>query len=151
MSTIFFDSNALVKRYLPTETGYKWIKGLTQLSASNVIVISELAVVETHSALARRLRDGTLTAREANRITRTILTHVKEVYLVVLLESARLSYARQLIRKHRLRTLDAIQLSCAIHTRRVLRKSPQFLSADNNLLVAATVEGLSVDNPLNHP
>jgi hypothetical protein len=59
--------------------------------------------------------------------------------------------ARQLVRKYPLRTLDAIQLACALRSSVVLKRAIVFVSADNNLLAAAVAEGFKIDNPNLHP
>ncbi len=56
-----------------------------------------------------------------------------------------------LVAHHSLRTLDAIQRSSALEAQLLLSSPFIFVSADNNLLAAATAEGLAADNPNSHP
>ena len=55
------DTSALAKRYL-NETGTKWVRGWTRPSATNEIIISDLALVEMFSVFARHERVGLLSA-----------------------------------------------------------------------------------------
>ena len=50
-----------------------------------------------------------------------------------------------------LRTLDAIQLACALRAQTTLQQPITFVSADVKLLNAAIAEGFATENPNNHP
>lgn len=71
--------------------------------------------------------------------------------LVVDLEKPILLAARNLLFKHVLRTMDAVQLASYSTVSNVLGESPTFLTADLRLTTAASNEGFTVDNPLSHP
>jgi hypothetical protein len=64
-------------------------------------------------------------------------------------------FARLLLEHHPLRTYDALHLASAllVNDQLVAVGLPPltFLAADNRLLTAATLEGLTVDNPNNYP
>jgi len=64
MAVYFFDSSALVKRYVQ-ETGSAWVIGLTEKQAQNPIYIAGIAAVEIIAAMARRMRGRTLTPADA--------------------------------------------------------------------------------------
>ncbi|MEZ4672160.1 MAG: hypothetical protein R3E39_29995 [Anaerolineae bacterium] len=59
--------------------------------------------------------------------------------------------ATRLVDTYGLRTLDSLQLACALQAQIVLGNPITFISADINLLTAADAEGFGVDNPNNHP
>ena len=59
--------------------------------------------------------------------------------------------ARSLVSAHPLRSLDAIHLASALRAETIVNEAVLFLSADNNLLGAATAEGFATDNPTLHP
>jgi hypothetical protein len=99
----------------------------------------------------RRQHDGTISAQIATRQEWDFLVHLEAEYLVAVVNTARLVEARALVKRHSLRTLDAIQLACAVDTARVLGESLTFVSADRRLLAAAAAEGFSVDDPTAHP
>lgn len=144
------DSSALAKRYLK-EIGSTWILNWIEPTAGNVIVISELAFVEIQSLLARHVREGTLTPTDANTLLSDFLIHYRDDYLVGLIDTGVVQLAGQLVHQHKLRTLDAIQLASASHTANILSEPMTFVSADNNLLTAASAQGFRVDNPHTHP
>jgi hypothetical protein len=76
---------------------------------------------------------------------------MKEEYITVALDDPVLQRASDLLTKYLLRSLDALQLACAIEATRVLGEPHIFVCSDNNLLTAAVAEGFTTDNPLAHP
>jgi hypothetical protein len=150
LSIYFLDTSALGRRYLK-EVGSVWINALIEPEAGNTIIVSELAVVEVTSILARRHRDGAISRLEFSNIRADFLLHIDTEYKVILLNSMVVALASDLFIRHPLRSLDALQLASAIASSRGLGFQPIFLSADNRLLAAAGAEGFPVDNPYNHP
>ena len=61
MALYFFDSSALVKRYVH-ERGSVWVRDTTASTRGHLIHISLLTVAEIASALARRQREGSLSS-----------------------------------------------------------------------------------------
>ena len=59
MARLFFESSALVKRYIQ-ETGTAWVDQLLNPTARHLIHVARLTGVEIISAIARRVRTGTL-------------------------------------------------------------------------------------------
>lgn len=62
--------------------------------------------------------------------------------------------AMSLAERHRLRAYDAVQLGAALELLTIASAtgiSLTFVSADTQLNLAASTEGLLVENPLNHP
>jgi uncharacterized protein len=150
MSNYYIDTSALAKRYL-SEIGSNWITTLVDPTAGNVIVICDLTPVEFFSTVARRQREGTVTPSNALILQTRFLADVEREYLSVPLESMVLSRARDLLTRHPLRSLDSVQLASAIEAVNILSEPMTFISADNNLLSAAALEGFGTDNPNNHP
>jgi predicted nucleic acid-binding protein len=66
LSAYFVDTSALVKRYI-AEIGSQWMVSWTESVTNNVIVVSEIAYVEIRSAIARRVREGSLSRVNAIR------------------------------------------------------------------------------------
>ncbi len=149
MNVYFVDTSALAKRYL-AELGSTWTLGWIEPPASNIAVVSELASIEMFSLFARRQRENKLTGVNAASLRIDFLLHLEQEYLTVLLDSAIIRQAQVLVTTHPLRTLDAIQLACALQAVSTLATSMIFVSADKNLLAAAQAEGLVTDNPLDH-
>lgn len=150
MTSYYVDTSALIKRYL-AERGSTWIKNITDLKAGHVIVVSNLTAVEVFSSLARRQREGTITPADLLILQTRFLADFGQEYLSVALEDIVLSRARDLLNRYPLRSLDAIQLACAVESSIILGESMIFLSSDRNPLNAAAGEGFRTDDPNNHP
>jgi len=148
LSTYFADTSALLKRYL-SEVGSNWVKGW--FGGSNIIYISNLTTIEMTSGIARRYRDGHISLAQRIQLERDFFLHVKSDYQVVDFDKAVIAQAINLVAQHPLRTLDAIQLACALIAAKTLGITPTFVSADNKLLSAAIAEGLPTDDPNKHP
>jgi hypothetical protein len=103
------------------------------------------------SLLARRQREKTLQSANATTLQNIFMLHTEKEYLVVPVDAHILAQARQLVTKHPLRTLDAIQLSCAVQAVNLLGSPMTFISSDKNLLAAAVAEGFTTDDPNTHP
>ncbi len=146
----FVDTSSLAKRYL-NETGSRWVLSWIEPPTENIIIVSELTQVEIYSIFARRQREQTLNAANAVILQTDFLFHAQKEYLVVPIDTDILIQARQLLIKHPLRTLDAIQLSCAMQAVALLGSPITFISSDKNLLAAAVAEGFVTDDPNAHP
>lgn len=150
MTTFFVDTSALAKRYL-VESGAAWVRSWIGSSAKHEIVVAELARIEMLALLSRHRRYGSLSETITTRLQNTFLRHFRAQYLVVSLDRPILLSASRLVNRHPLRTLDAIQLACALQAISELRVPVTFISADHNLPKAAAAEGFAVDNPNDHP
>jgi predicted nucleic acid-binding protein len=150
LTSFFVDTSALAKRYI-IESGSNWVLNSIEPAAGNLAVISKITFVEMRSVLRRRVHERFLTPADANLLWTDFSAHVISEYVVIPVNDAVISGAARLIEKHSLRTLDAIQLSSSLQAQVLLAHSVVFVSADNNLLAAATAEGLQTDNPNLHP
>ncbi len=150
MSTYFVDTSALAKRYI-VEIGFRWVRSWILPSADNIIVLSNISTIEMISVLMRREREGTISQSDRIQAQNNFLHHVENQYLMVDLDSDVLEEARNVLLRHPLRTLDALQLASALDAARALRISPTFVSADTRLLSVAAAEGFAVDDPNTHP
>lgn len=152
MGLLFLDTSGLAKRYI-TETGSAWIRSVCSPLSGNQVFIAEITIVEITAAIVRRERGGSLTSADARIALDQFNVDLTNVYFVAEIASARLAQARRFAETHGLRSLDAIQLAAAAHInrRQVAAGLPivTLVSADTELLDAARVEGLLVENP-NH-
>jgi uncharacterized protein len=57
MPTYFLDTSALVKRHV-AEPGHAWVESICDPTAANIVVISEVAIVEMSATLARLSREN---------------------------------------------------------------------------------------------
>jgi predicted nucleic acid-binding protein len=145
----FFDSSALIKLYHP-ELGSQRVAAIFG-TAGRRIIVSRLAGVEFHSALALKSRTGHLDRAGSATLRFRFLNDVAigAIELVELSES-HYSAAERLIVRHGdtkgLRTLDAIHLALAldVHLHAGL---DAFVAADKALCEVANLEGLAVLNP----
>lgn len=149
----YFDSSALVKRYL-AEIGSAWVQARCA-DPNRVIAIVNLGHLEISAAFAGKLRGNFLTQDE-HRTARTALTaDFRRQYQVLPVTDQRLTTAIDLTTRHRLRGYDAMHLAVAMLLNQALtnRLLPPltFVAADNDLLDAASAEGLAVVNPNLHP
>lgn len=152
MTSLFLDSSALAKRYLP-EVGTSWLR--QQILSSDSIIVSRITSVEVMSAVARRQREKTLSPAVVTGINRLLNKHLQQKYLIIGINHQITTLAIQLLMVHPLRAYDAIQLASAkfVAQRLVANDIPPitFLCADVRLLVIAQNEGLNTDNPGDHP
>jgi predicted nucleic acid-binding protein len=135
---IYLDTSALVKRFVE-ERGSRSVDVLMQHAAP--VATSVVAYAELFAGLARKRRDGFITAQHyktaANEIDREWPT-----YILVRVTEEVLAGARALVERHPLRGFDALHLASALHLARLAREPIQFVAADAHLLAAATSEQL---------
>lgn len=155
MSDLFFDSSALVKRYL-TEVGSTWVNRETHLENGNLIVVAEITRVEVAAAIAGRHRaTGGVTRDERDASVNLLLEHFNTEYQVAPLDAVVIRDAVSLTQQHRLRGYDAVQLATALIINLGYLAAGfnpiTFVAADNDLLAAAAAEGLAPENPNDYP
>ncbi len=153
MAAYFFDTSALVKRYA-RETGTKWMISLFRRAREHRFYAAHITRVETIAALARKERGAHLTPAEFTRAWSRFEREFTNRFVIIEVTPKLLESAAVLARKHYLRGYDAVQFAAALdaHTLRVRLKLPALtlVTADKDLLIAASKEGLSTDNPENH-
>jgi hypothetical protein len=123
MSVGYFDSSALVKRYL-AETGTSWVQAWCD-DPDRTVAVGEIRLVEIAAAFASKLRGGFIT-QTAYRNARHPLRGYDAVHL-----ACALRLNRALVAQH----LPPLVFVCA----------------DNDLLSAAAAEGLAIENPNDYP
>lgn len=155
MAVYFFDSSAIVKRYV-SEVGTPWVLSVTDPKAGNRILVARVTGVEVIAALTRagRSRGPAAVAATTAQIQQFRRDFVSE-YRVVEVTPSVLSRAMMLAHIHGLRGYDAVQLAAAleVHALRPSALLPPLtlVSADLELNTAARAEGLAVDDPNAHP
>jgi len=153
VAAYFFDSSALVKRYV-SESGSDWVLQLTEPVAENQIYVASITVVEVASALTRQAKAGHLNPADAAAALAQVRLDFANEYLSIELLFPVLQRAVALAEQYALRGYDAVQLAAAleIHLERLTFALPRliFVSADNALNHAASGEGLFIDDPNRH-
>ena len=147
--TDYFDSSALVKRYL-AEMGSAWIQARCN-SPSRTIATVDLSRVEVAAAFASKLRGKFITQAEYQEARARLVADAQKRYQLIPVISQCVDEAIELTARHRLRGYDAVHLACALHLNRALFDNDlpplTFVAADNGLLKAAQAEGLETENP----
>ena len=148
MSTPYYlDTSALVKLY-HQEAGTEQVEALFTQSG-NSLIISELAVVELYSTVARKVRTGEIHEEAYEEVLKNFDDDCERRFVVTPLSAAVTEKARALLQKYgkikALRALDALHLgACAS----LQAHGPLiFVCSDIRLLEIAALEGHEVLNP----
>ena len=147
MESFYLDTSALIKRYVEEE-GTPQIVGLTARLDGGTLIILDLALIESRSAVRRREREGDIPPVDADRILKQIEEDAASSFLVQPSTAAVVEDAARLIDRHPLKAYDALQLAGCLMARRGTPVPVTFVCADTRLCDAARVEGLIVMNPL---
>jgi len=122
---------------------------------ANATATAHFGLVETAAAFAAKRRGQFITPDEYQSALTDLLGDAERRYRLVTVGSALIDDAIQLTRRQKLRGYDAIHLACALALNRPLAENGlpllTFVAADNDLLAAASAEGLTVDNPNQNP
>ncbi len=120
-----------------------------------MVFLTRITRVEIVAAMTRRGRGGLVPATAALVLLAQFRHDAAHQYTFLEATSALLANAERLAQIHGLRTYDAVQLAAAadLHRERLANglSRPTLISADHELNVAATAEGLDVDDPVAHP
>lgn len=146
MASYYFDTSALIKLYIEEE-GTAAVVDVAEGLASDHLVILDITLLESRSAIRRREREGDIPGFVANQILERIERDGSSNYLVQPTASA-IDEAARLLDSHPLRTLDALQLAGCLTIRHSTPPPLTFVCADARLCDAATAEGLATLNPL---
>lgn len=150
MGAYFVDSSALVKRYTQ-EDGTTWVRSLTHRRSGNQIFLARITIVEVTAAIARRRGGRSVTRAQASSLLSRFRKHVAGRYTILDVTPGILSDAATLANRHNLRAYDAVQLAAALELNRIGQGGIVIVSADKELNAAASVEGLTVEDPRQHP
>jgi predicted nucleic acid-binding protein len=153
MTPHYLDTSALITRYVD-EPGSAWLDSVVFRADDVLILTSRVTVVEVWSALARRRREASISARDHADALDAFREDSLLRYRFIEFELQVIEAAGQLLQRHPLRAYDSVQLASALVAGRALADAalPQltFLSADDNLLAFAQAEGLLIDDPNLH-
>lgn len=153
MAAYFFDSSAIVKRYL-AETGSTWVLEITEPEHGNRLYVAGITCVEVTAAVTRRQRNGDLSEADTALVLEAFREDLAHQYRQVAISSSLLDRAMAIAEAHALRGYDAVQLSAALEVYRHCQEIEfplALVSADAALNEAAEAEGIAVDDPNDHP
>jgi hypothetical protein len=132
---VFFDTSALVKRYV-NETGSQQVIDICQ--NANALAVSVICLPEIISTLRRLVREDKLSEKEYSQLKKSISTDLEDVNISEITPEV-MSHVISCLETHSLRAMDAIHLGCA------LAYAPdQFVSSDKRQIQAARAIGLTV-------
>lgn len=138
MSWAYFDTSALVKRYVD-EAGRREV---LRLLRRHDCVTSAVLSVELRSALRRRVSEATIDEGRVPEILKRFATD-RAFWALVGVTSDVLATAETLVATHPLRTLDAIHVASAqLFAARITESELIFVSADARQTAAAAAVGI---------
>lgn len=123
-------------------------------SAANQLQVARISGVEVIAAIARRIRAGSLSPQAGRDAALQFRADFATLQDVVEVSQSLIARAMDLAERHALRGYDAVQLAAALTVNEAATMIGLFvtlLSADEELIAAATAEGLQVENPNLHP
>jgi hypothetical protein len=154
MSTYYFDSSGIVKRYVK-ETGSAWVKAITIPTSGNEIFTSLMSGAEVVAAICKSGRMGSITSQAVAQALTAFKGEFRSRFTILHVSDQTIDRAMTLAEKHGLRGYDSVQLATALelHAERSLSNLTPliFVSSDTQLITAARAEGLIVENPNNYP
>lgn len=113
MTAYFFDTSALVKRYVP-EKGTRWIRSISARHANNDLIVAQIASVEVISAVSAQKRAHVFPVSAAQALRHLLDYHTRTQYIVLDLSQVIVSRAKDLLENHPLRAYDSVQLATAV-------------------------------------
>ena len=153
MADYYFDSSALIKRYV-NEAGSAWVCSLFDPGLGHEAFVAAITPVEIVAAITRRARGKTMTQVDAVTACTQFRTDLQTGYQVVELTDALLTHAMSLAETDALSGYDAVQLAAALAVNTLCLHSELptliFVSADAELNAMAAGRGLAVENPNTH-
>ena len=153
MAIYFLDSSALVKRYI-SETGSIWVLELFDPTLDHEIFIAAITGVEIIAAITRRSRSGSISSSDTTLVRNQVKNDLQTDYQIVEITDGIINSGMALAEAQGLRGYDAVQLAAGCAVNELCKASGLspviFVSADSELNVATSNEGLSVENPNSH-
>jgi predicted nucleic acid-binding protein len=149
VASYFLDTSAVLKRYVH-ETGTPWVQALAAPTARHSLFVVRITLAETVAAITRRERGGSIAPQDAATAVADCHFDFARQYRIVDVGAGLVARAAALARTHALRGYDAVQLAAVLEIR-ATDPSLTLLSSDAELNAAAIAEGLTVDDPNNHP
>ncbi|MFP4379577.1 MAG: type II toxin-antitoxin system VapC family toxin [Candidatus Sumerlaeia bacterium] len=124
----FFDSSAFAKRYID-ETGSNRVEIICR--ESQALGLSVLCAPEIISALNRRKREKSISARQYKLARQRLFEEISDADIINLTDMV-IADAIKILEKNAIKTLDALHISCAVSWNADL-----FVSSDKRQLDAA--------------
>ena len=133
----YFDSSALVKRYIQ-EKGSDVVDKLFQ--EADAVIVNAICLPEIISALSRLRREKKLSSHQYAQCKRAVIEDFT-AFEVCQLSIEVISRSVDVLEKSKLRAMDALHVAAAIET-----KASRFISGDIEQIAAAKEFGLSIES-----
>jgi predicted nucleic acid-binding protein len=149
----FFDSSALVKRYV-NETGSTWVLSQLDPARGHQSYVARVTGAEIAAAVAARARSGTVSPADVSAVLAAFRHDFRNEYQIVEITPTLIESAMSLAEAHAIRGSDAVQLAAALEVYTACLAAGTTLtlvSADSALNRAAAAEGIAVVDPNLHP
>jgi uncharacterized protein len=150
MAIYFADSSALVKRYV-SEVASGWVLELFNPTFNHEVFIAAVTGVEIVAAITRRARGGSISNTDATAVCHQLRGDLQTDYQIIQITEGIISAGMTLAETYRLRGYDAIQLAagCAVNELCMANNLPPLILvlADHELNIAASNQGLAIENP----
>ena len=146
MQSVYLDTSALVKLYID-EDGTDRVFALARDPDSQVVIL-DISLLESRSAVRRRQREGDIGQGDADSILESLERDASSAFLLQPSTSAVMEEASRLVDLYPLRAHDALQLGGCLVVSGGSPNSFVFVCADHRLCDAARGEGLVVLNPI---
>ena len=132
---IFFDSSSYIKKFIQ-EQGSAKVDGYCQQASA--LGLSIICLPEMMSALNRKVREGNLSEKNYYNVKEQIIEDIEDIQIINLVPEV-IEGSISLLENNKLRSLDALHLSCALTWNAEL-----FISSDKRQTQAAENSGLEV-------
>lgn len=145
MPNYFFDSSALIKRYL-IEAGTEEV--VAMVNGPHRTGVSRLTYVEVIATVVRRAKGGDLENHHASAVLTAFEEDFRTRFVVTEVRGPTLTRAADLVKVHALKSADAIQLACLLAAGSgLVRNDLIFVCSDASLNTAARAEGMTILDP----
>ena len=141
MTIHYLDPSAWVRRYL-NEPGSGAVNALFR--SAPTAACCRLGLTEMTATVVRKCQGASVAATIRDQILARVRTDFG-LFRVVSVDEPVIAEAERLVLVHRLRTMDAVHLACALSVGPA--SGTVLVSADLELLAAAGLEGLTPLNP----
>ncbi|HED14329.1 MAG TPA: PIN domain-containing protein [Gammaproteobacteria bacterium] len=132
---IFFDSSSYIKKFI-LEQGSAEVDDYCQ--QASILGLSIICLPEMMSALNRKVRESNLSKENYYNVKEQIIGDIEDIQIINLVPEV-VEGSISLLENNKLRSLDALHLSCALTWNTEL-----FISSDKRQIQAAENSGLEV-------
>lgn len=137
---VFFDTSAMVKRYIAepdsAAMGELW-------TTASLIAASQLLYAEMAATFARKLREEPRNAGMLGQLQQAFRSDFQTMTRIAIDDDLH-RHVDDILERHPLRGADAVHLASALLVREVLKEQVTFACADLRLVEAARAEGLLI-------